>query len=1231
MKSKFTIFLALVFVAFARFADATVYTVNSNADPGAGVGTSGSLRYCITTANADPAVPHTLVFAIGAGAVTISLGSPLPQITRTLNMNGTTQPGWTPATGPIVTLDGPGFGTGLDFNGAPSSLITGFILTDFGDPHINVNNSASMTIQGNYIGNNGVIAGTNSYGDGIVLTSSSNSVIGGNIVAAPFLKNVISGRDFGVRIFTSVGCVIQGNYFGLNAAGNTAMGNSNTAIEVNTGCSNTKIGGSVDGEGNVIGRITGNHGIMVSSHNNLIQGNYIGLDAAGTAAMPIATNGIYILNGWYNLIGGTTSVERNVIANCNTYGILLENGGSKCRANRVYNNYIGVDKTGNVSQSNNNTGVRIKGASYNFIGWTGANQGNVISSNKDCGVVMESDCDSNTVAGNYIGLGANGTTVLVNGTGTNHHGIYIQGSGSSYSSIKNNVIVSPGRGCGLSIDANCGSYDTISYNYFGTDASGGTNVGIGNTNAEHGIVIKGTAVNETISFNIIGGVKGDGVKLDGGTFTNALIQGNYIGTDVTGLIKFAVGTNTTNSGFHTNNADLTTFRFLDNVVAGSAGYGVWLDGGAATNVTIKGNIIGMDKNGTATTFGNVSAGLYIHSGSGSNLIIGGTTAAERNVISNNGRNAANSCAAPESGGGIVITNINGITIQGNYIGVDATGNVAAGNGNSGITLNGGNSNVLIGGSAAGAGNVLSANGFFCTGAGGVRHGAQWVNANGTNNRAEGNYVGLGADGTTALGNAGEGLSSYACPNITIGGTTAGQRNVIGSNNIGVYFQPGSATNCKVIGNYIGTDYTGTLLRPNVNGVHITDASGDFIGGPNAGEGNVINNSTNNGILLDNADNTVIQQNIIRGNAGDGIRIQAGGVGTTGVLIGSATNTSLGNTISYNFNGVNITEASSQRDAIRRNSIFCNTNKGINLNSVGNINIQITALTSASPYITAPTPGINDPNITNQVSLAVTDVIEVFWDNSSCGTCQGRTYLGDATGLTAGGDWVFSPLPAASDCTPKGGASCLVGVTNITATRTDNLGNTSEFMSCTPLALPVSYISFTVQRSSSDDVLLEWATASEKDNAYFEILRSTDGTSFIPVGIIAGAINSNTVNNYSFTDEGLMPGVYYYILNQIDVDGKQSLSPVRSVNLTDAGAIEIIPTSVSQGDQVKVLNLSGENIFSISLIDMTGKVLIENRSVKGVENFISTAGLASGMYVVRVETASEVILKKVFIY
>src|SRR5690606_26093002 len=84
-------------------------------------------------------------------------------------------------------------------------------------------------------------------------------------------------------------------------------------------------------------------------------------------------------------------------------------------------------------------------------------------------------------------------------------------------------------------------------------------------------------------------------------------------------------------------------------------------------------------------------------------------------------------------------------------------------------------------------------------------------------------------------------------------------------------------------------------------------------------------------------------------------------------------------------------------------------------------------------------------------------------------------------------------------------------------------------------LPVELISFT-GKFVANGTLLEWATATEKDNNYFEIERSQDGKEFKAIGRVGGNNNSTSINRYNFTDKDQLPGLVYYRLKQVDNDG-----------------------------------------------------------------------------------------------
>src|SRR5262249_11458448 len=177
----------------------------------------------------------------------------------------------------------------------------------------------------------------------------------------------------------------------------------------------------------------------------------------------------------------------------------------------------------------------------------------------------------------------------------------------------------------------------------------------------------------------------------------------------------------------------------------------------------------------------------------------------------------------------------------------------------------------IGGTTPGAGNVISGNTF---------EGINLDNATvGITAPAptfiQGNTIGLGANGTTALGNQLYGiLVSFDSRNVTIGGPTAAAPNVISANvGFGIITNGGDANGLVIQGNYIGTDRTGEVPQPNTNiGIEI-DSPDVLIGGltdiPGTGPGNVISangKGPNNGagIAFSGGDGTgdMVEGNII---------------------------------------------------------------------------------------------------------------------------------------------------------------------------------------------------------------------------------------------------------------------------------------------------------------------------------------------------------------------------------
>jgi titin len=302
------------------------------------------------------------------------------------------------------------------------------------------------------------------------------------------------------------------------------------------------------------------------------------------------------------------------------------------------------------------------------------------------------------------------------------------------------------------------------------------------------------------------------------------------------------------------------------------------------------------------------------------------------LIQINGANAPSDVGFTLLGGGITIkgfiingysTGINvassGNTIQGNYLGVDPTGTTAVPNTEgvfvSGVTALDTVGNNLIGGTTAAARNVISGNG----GAGVALDGNNGSTVG--NNTVIGNYIGVSADGTRLVKNPGlvgsqqVGVAITSSSNNTVGGTAAGARNIISGaridNNdkgagVAIDGRTHGATGNVVIGNYIGTDVTGTQPIINNAGVYIDTAKNNRVGGTTAAERNVIGGSNTGGVIIDgsfagtdgsSATGNVVQGNYIGTDPSGTIPVQSNQavVGVVGVDISAANSNTIGGT------------------------------------------------------------------------------------------------------------------------------------------------------------------------------------------------------------------------------------------------------------------------------------------------------------------------------------------------
>ena len=376
----------------------------------------------------------------------------------------------------------------------------------------------------------------------------------------------------------------------------------------------------------------------------------------------------------------------------------------------------------------------------------------------DDGIDVESGGSGSLLEGNYIGVNTAGSTAL----GNLDDGIDIVDAssvtvGGTTSSARN--LISGNGSNAIEIKGSGAVSNTIQGNTIGADATGGQDLG----NGSDGIYVANNAAGNTIggaaagAGNLISGNDQDGVEIDGAA--DNVLQGNSIGTNAAGTAALGNTAQGVRLDDAPNNSVGGVTSGAGNLISGNGRDGVAITGSGATGNLVQGNKIGTNAAGTGA-IGNEDAGIYLYSDAGSNTI-GGTTAGARNLVSGN------------SGAGIVIDDAEttGNTVQGNYVGTDVTGSQDVGNSGDGIYVTSSAAGNTIGGSAGGAGNVVSGNG---------ESGVYIRNSSGT--VVQGNLIGVGADGSTALGNDGRGVRFYSTSTGNqIGGTDAGEGNIIANN------------------------------------------------------------------------------------------------------------------------------------------------------------------------------------------------------------------------------------------------------------------------------------------------------------------------------------------------------------------------------------------------------------------------------------------------------------------
>lgn len=174
--------------------------------------------------------------------------------------------------------------------------------------------------------------------------------------------------------------------------------------------------------------------------------------------------------------------------------------------------------------------------------------------------------------------------------------------------------------------------------------------------------------------------------------------------------------------------------------------------------------------------------------------------------------------------------------------------------------------------------------------------------------------------------------------------------------------------------------------------------------------------------------------------------------------------------------------------------------------------------------------------------------------------------------------------------------------------------------CENILLPIELVKFEATLVHDDYVELVWETASEHNNDYFTLMRTTNGTDWTEISRIDGAGNSTVTNYYVEQDKDLSFTIAYYKLVQYDTDGKSSSSRVISVKreLEDHEVI-IYPNPTSKSTDVLTIGNINEDACSIYILSSSGSIVAEKHTeANGQKVEMNVSGLEPNTYYVNVK-------------
>lgn len=286
-------------------------------------------------------------------------------------------------------------------------------------------------------------------------------------------------------------------------------------------------------------------------------------------------------------------------------------------------------------------------------------------------------------------------------------------------------------------------------------------------------------------------------------------------------------------------------------------------------------------------------------------------------------------------------------------------------------------------------------------------------------------------------------------------------------------------------------------------------------------------------------------------------------------------------------------------------------------------LQSTAASNAEKPVGIATRWEREWKITN-TNFNDSYTLEFEWDSVSAFDINDIRLLVDTDG-----DFSNATVLSVADGLTFSVGSIIVGGINTShipanSTRFITIGSVRDGTS-----LPIDLVDFTAQVHESNTVLLEWETASEINNDYFTIERSTNGINWEVVEKVAGAGNSLATLSYSAIDTEPYYGVSYYRLMQTDFDGTLSYSPIRSVNLTKQNTtdIRIYPNPTNTRLTIEGAASELETVFIYNAVGQNVTHLLRKTQGNNSRIVFNVSGLSQGLYYIKTKTRTKKLFKQ----